>query len=152
MSIASYLGAPAQAVSAPLSNPATVATFTYSSGQTPENLALEPSGAVDVTFNKSAQVAQVNPSTGAVTVLATLPASTNGVAATADGIVRGTNGVLYVGYGAGNQSAIYMLDPTASDGLDNPSSVKISGSTVYLTNAAYFVQTNPSLMKATLGS
>jgi len=31
---------------------------------------------------------------------------TNGVAATADGIVRGTNGVLYVGYGAGNQSAI----------------------------------------------
>jgi|GEM_PF-6926935 len=45
-----------------------------------------------------------------------------------------------------------MLDPTASDGLDNPSSVKISGSTVYLTNAAYLVQTNPSLMKATLGS
>ncbi len=300
LGIASYSAAPAQAVSTPLSNMTTVAKFTYSSGQQAENLALEPNGNVDVTFNQGHQVAQVNPSTGATTVLATLPASTNGVAATADGIVRGANGVLYVDYGAGNQSAIYMLDPsnnyspqlfvslpnmgwinglaldsthgnllatdstngtvtavslqnktsavwaqgsalqptsstskgangiqvyngnvyvsntstgdllkypinsdgsagtmstvatgvtsiddftfdskgdvlaaenyssqlayipvgsstpqivaTTSDGLDNPSSVKISGTSVYITNAAYFVQTNPSLMKATLSS
>jgi hypothetical protein len=39
---------------------------------------------------------------------------------------------------------------TAADGLENPSSVAVSGSTVYIANAAYYTGTSPSLMEATL--
>jgi hypothetical protein len=39
---------------------------------------------------------------------------------------------------------------TSSDGLSNPTSVKISGSPVYVTSAAYFTTSDPNLLTATL--
>lgn len=104
------LSASANAASPPLSNVTVIANFDISTQQQPENMAVEPNGAVDVTFNAAHQVARVG-TNGVVTVLATLPAATNGIAATADGIVRGLNGVLYVDYGAGDQSGVWMIEP-----------------------------------------
>lgn len=103
-------GTSANAASAPLSNVTVIANFDIGTQQQPENMALEPNGSVDVTFNAAHQVARVG-TNGTVTVLATLPASTNGIAATADGIVRAPGGVLYVDYGAGDQSGVWMIEP-----------------------------------------
>jgi sugar lactone lactonase YvrE len=97
----------ASAVTAPLSDVREVAHFNISTQQQPENITLEPGGAADVTFNKARQVARVG-TDGSVTILATLPASSTGIAL-ATGIVRAVDGTLYVGYDAGSQSGIWRI-------------------------------------------
>ncbi|MFE6718268.1 hypothetical protein ACFVDU_11820 [Streptomyces albidoflavus] len=62
----------ATAATSPLSNPRTLAHFDLSTGQSPENIALEPDGSALVSLTGSRQVARVSP-TGHTTVLATLP-------------------------------------------------------------------------------
>ena len=92
---------------APLSNAREAVHFDISTLQQPENITLEPSGAADMTFQKSRQVARVTTS-GKITVLATLPAPPTGTA-TAAGLVRTGDGTLYVSYNAGADSGIYRI-------------------------------------------
>jgi hypothetical protein len=88
----------AVAATAPVSQPRIIAHFSWSAGQTPEDIALEPDGAVDVSFAKANQVAQVTRS-GQVDVLGQLPRSGDcpviGVPVSA-GIARAHDGALYV--------------------------------------------------------
>src|SRR6266568_1756853 len=64
----------AEAATAPVSHPRIIAHFSLSAGQTPEDIALEPDAAVDVSFAKADQVARVTRG-GQVDVLGQLPAS-----------------------------------------------------------------------------
>jgi hypothetical protein len=100
------VAAPAAAASPPVSNARIIAHLDFSRGQTPENVALEPGGSVDVTFAEAAQVARVSLD-GQVRILAQLPQPTAGAAcpvlgpllraaALTSGIVRGHDGNLYV--------------------------------------------------------
>src|SRR6266571_3894501 len=88
----------AAAATGPVSHPRIVAHFSLSAGQTPEDIALEPDGAMDVSFAKADQVARVTPG-GHVDVLGQLPASGNcpviGVPVSA-GIARAGDGAIYV--------------------------------------------------------
>ncbi|MDX6356909.1 MAG: hypothetical protein QOF98_3812 [Streptomyces sp.] len=95
------------AATAPLSSPQEVAHFDISTLQQPENITLEPNGSADLTFNQARQVARVTTS-GAVTILATLPAPASGTAGVA-GLVRASDGTLYVNYSAGASSGIYRI-------------------------------------------
>jgi len=95
------VAAPAAAASPPISNPRIIAHLDLSRGQTPENLALEPGGAADVTFAEAAQVARVSPD-GQVRVLAQLPEPAGGAACPVLGAllrapVTGTRDQLAVG-------------------------------------------------------
>jgi sugar lactone lactonase YvrE len=87
-----------EAVTAPVSHPRIVAHFSLSAGQTPEDIALEPDAAVDVSFAKADQVARVTRG-GQVDVLGQLPASGScpviGFPVSA-GIARAGNGTIYV--------------------------------------------------------
>jgi sugar lactone lactonase YvrE len=100
---------PASASTAPLSDARVVAHFNVTALQQPEDVALAPGGAGDVTFNRARQVAQAG-TDGSVTILATLPAPATGTA-TAAGVVRAPDGTLYVNYNAGSQSGIYRIPP-----------------------------------------
>ncbi len=95
---------PAAAATGPVSHPRIVAHFSLSAGQTPEDIALEPDGAMDVSFAKADQVARVTPG-GHVDVLGQLPASGNcpviGVPVSA-GIARAGDGAIYVVNCTGN--------------------------------------------------
>ena len=87
-----------EAVTAPVSHPRIVAHFSLSAGQTPEDIALEPDAAVDVSFAKADQVARVTRG-GHIDVLGQLPASGScpviGFPVSA-GIARAGNGTIYV--------------------------------------------------------
>lgn len=103
--LASPAGTTAPAVS--LSKAYIAVHFNLAGGQQPENIALTPSGAADVTFAKARQVAEVA-STGATRILATLPAPADGGVNTpalhfalTTGIVRDHDGTLYVLYATG---------------------------------------------------
>jgi hypothetical protein len=100
---------PASASTAPLSDARVVAHFDINAQQQPENITLLPGGAADVTFTRARQVAQVS-TDGSVSILATLPAPATGTA-TATGIVRASDGSLYVNYNAGSQSGIWRMAP-----------------------------------------
>jgi hypothetical protein len=86
------------AATAPVTQPRIIAHFSLSAGQTPEDIALEPDGAVDVSFAKADQVARVMHG-GHVDVLGQLPKSGNcpviGVPVSA-GIARAHDGAVYV--------------------------------------------------------
>jgi hypothetical protein len=97
------------AASAQLSDPTIIAHFDIGALQQPENITLEPDGSALVTFNKSRQVARVS-TNGVVTILAMLPAPASGTAE-ASGIVRATDGTLYVNYNAGVLSSIWRIPP-----------------------------------------
>ncbi len=91
-------GGTAKAATALVSHPRIVAHFSLSAGQTPEDIALEPDAAVDVSFAKADQVARVTRG-GRVDVLGQLPTSGNcpviGVPVSA-GIARAGDGAIYV--------------------------------------------------------
>jgi hypothetical protein len=119
---------PAAAASPPVSNPRILAHLDFSRGQTPENLALEPDGSVDVTFAEAAQVARVSPD-GQVRILAQLPEPADGAAcpvlgpllrapALTVGIVRDHAGGLYVALctGSPDQQGIWRVSPDGSAG------------------------------------
>src|SRR5215471_2002587 len=120
------VAAPAAAASPPISNPRIIAHLDLSRGQTPENLALEPGGAADVTFAEAAQVARVSPD-GQVRVLAQLPEPTGGAAcpvlgallqapALTVGIARDHTGSLYVALctGSPDLQGIWRISPNGS--------------------------------------
>jgi sugar lactone lactonase YvrE len=127
------LGAPAYAagtasITDSITDPHEIAHFDVSALQQPENLALEPNGSVDVTFNRARQVARVSPD-GTYTILATLPQDTAGNTIVS-GIVRTADGTLYVNYNAGSQSGIWRIPPnggTAQQIVAIPSARGLNG-------------------------
>lgn len=117
---------PAAAASPPISNPRIIAHLDFSRGQTPENLAVEPSGSADITFAEAAQVARVSPD-GKVRVLAQLPEPTGGATcpvlgpllrapALTVGIVRDHAGRLYAALCTGSPrlQGIWRIEPGGS--------------------------------------
>ena len=106
------VGAPAYAGTVTITNTSQLAAFDVATAQQPENLVAASNGALDLTFNYSLQVGVVS-SGGALSILATLPQdSANSAAVT--GIVRMSNGDLYVNYAAGSQSGIWEITPSGS--------------------------------------
>ena len=106
--------AAAVAATAPVSQPRIVAHFSLSAGQTPEDIALEPVGAVDVSFAKADQVVRVTLG-GQVDVLGQLPKSGNcpviGIPVSA-GIARAHDGAVYVVDCTGNaDTGVWRLRP-----------------------------------------
>ncbi|MFC9330437.1 SMP-30/gluconolactonase/LRE family protein [Kitasatospora sp. NPDC057015] len=106
---------PAVSVAPPLSNPRVVAHFDIATGQTPENLVLEPDGSADVTLAAARQVARVALDGSAPRIIATLPpaAPTPVVGfAAVSGIARGHDGTLYVNYATGDAlSGVWRISP-----------------------------------------
>ncbi|MFD4133306.1 DUF6923 family protein [Streptomyces goshikiensis] len=112
----STLPAPTPAAPVSLVDPHIVEHFDLAAGQTPESIALEPDGSVDLTFALARQVAHVD-KRGHVRTIATLPAVTDpqtpeiGVAVTT-GLVRAHDGTLYVGYATGTDAAgVWRITP-----------------------------------------
>ncbi|MFI9252351.1 hypothetical protein [Streptomyces sp. NPDC053069] len=107
---------PAAAGEPTVSQPHIVARFDKATGQTPENITVEPDGSADLTFASARQIAHVTPD-GHTTILATLPAEANPntpvlKAATVFGIVRAHDGTLYVNYGTGTaKTGIWRIGP-----------------------------------------
>jgi sugar lactone lactonase YvrE len=93
--------------------------FDLATGQMPENIALEPSGAVDLTMSAARQVVRVYPD-GTQQVLATMPAPADGGVNTpaihfplVSGIVRAQDGTLYFLYvtGTADLTGLWRLTP-----------------------------------------
>jgi sugar lactone lactonase YvrE len=110
---------PASAVAPPLGGARIAVHFDLAGGQMPENVAVEPGGALDVTFAAARQVARVDPS-GATRILATLPKPADGGVRTpvlgfplTTGVVRTPTGVLYVLYATGGAdlTGLWRLTP-----------------------------------------
>ncbi|MCC0096651.1 hypothetical protein K7B10_18045 [Streptomyces flavotricini] len=99
-----------------LSDPRTVAQFSRSAGQTPENIALEPDGSANVTLAFARQVVRVDEH-GSTRLLSVLPAVPNPLtpvfrAAVVTGIVRAKDGTLYVNYATGtSETGIWRIGP-----------------------------------------
>jgi hypothetical protein len=95
-----------------------VVHFDLAAGRQPENVALEPDGSADVTFAGARQVARVDRA-GRTRILATLPAPAVGGGAPAlgfpltTGIVRASDGTLYVLYATGTDdlTGLWRLRP-----------------------------------------
>ncbi|SNS23207.1 hypothetical protein SAMN05216276_100666 [Streptosporangium subroseum] len=149
--------APATAMSAkaplaPLTDVRIATHFNLSAGQMPENIALLPDGTADVTFAASRQVAQVTPR-GATRILATLPAPADGGVKTpvlgfalATGIVRTSDGTVYVLYATGTAdlTGLWRLRPgrapqriaaLPANGLPNGLALDEHGKRLYITDS-----------------
>ncbi|MFF8193397.1 SMP-30/gluconolactonase/LRE family protein [Streptomyces bobili] len=110
---------PAGAVTAPLSRAHIVAHFDLAKGQSPENILIEPDGAVDVTFAAAHQLARVDRN-GTTHILATLPAPSDGGVHTPalgfaliTGLARTPDGTLYALYATGTKdlTGLWRLRP-----------------------------------------
>ncbi|MFD9127900.1 hypothetical protein [Kitasatospora sp. NPDC059571] len=115
--LALLTSAPAGAVAPPLADPHIAVHFDLARGQMPENIALEPDGAADVTFVGAHQIARVD-TDGRIRVLADLPTppvnSTPVVGVPAPtGIVRTPDGSLFFSYATGTAdlTGIWRLSP-----------------------------------------
>jgi hypothetical protein len=145
--------APASAPSAPaLTSPRIADHFDLATGQTPENIALAPNGDAYVTFAAARQLAEIT-RTGAVRVLATLPAPADGGINTpvlgfplTVGIVRAHDGTLYFLYATGTAdlTGVWRLRPGGrpsriaalpADGLPNGLALDGSSGTLYATDS-----------------
>jgi sugar lactone lactonase YvrE len=104
------LATPAHASTGSITGTSEIAHFDISTHQQPENLVLAPDGSVDLTFNRSREVGSLS-SNGKLTILATLPQDAAGTAFVS-GIVRISDGTLYVNYNAGSLSGIWHIPPT----------------------------------------
>lgn len=111
--------APASAAELTVSQPRIVAHFDLTTGQTPENITVEPDGSADLTFASARQVAHVTRD-GKASVRATLPEEPNPntpvlKAATVFGIARAHDGTLYVDYATGtDKTGIWRIAPDGS--------------------------------------
>ncbi|MEV6117976.1 hypothetical protein AB0L59_37305 [Streptomyces sp. NPDC052109] len=107
---------PAAADGPTVSQPHIVARFDLATGQSPENITVEPDGSADLTFAPARQIAHVTPD-GHMTIRATLPDEPNAdtpnlKAATVFGIVRAQDGTLYVNYATGtDKTGIWRIAP-----------------------------------------
>jgi hypothetical protein len=108
------LGGAAQAATARASDPRIVAHFDLGAGQTPEDFALAPGGAVDVSFAYADEVAQVT-SGGSTQILGQLPKTGDCPVIKAPaslGIARAPNGAVYAVDCTGNaDTGIWQLRP-----------------------------------------
>ena len=138
--------------SAPLSGARIAAHFDLPKGQTPENLALAPGGAVYVTFAKARQIAKVAPN-GTTRILTTLPKPADGGIHTpalgfplTTGIVRAHDGTLYFLYATGTPdlTGVWRLRPGGrpqriaalpADGLPNGLALDPRTRTLYVTDS-----------------
>ena len=111
--------APASAAELTVSQPRIVAHFDLTTGQSPENITVEPDGSADLTFASARQVAHVTRD-GNASVRATLPEEPNPntpvlKAATVFGIARAHDGTLYVDYATGTaKTGIWRIAPDGS--------------------------------------
>ncbi|SEM03336.1 hypothetical protein [Streptacidiphilus jiangxiensis] len=130
-----------------------LAHFDFTEHQTPENLAVEPGGAVDLTFSVARQVARVQPD-GKVRVLATMPLPKDGGAntpvlgfAATMGLVRGGDGTVYFLYAAGSRklTGVWRLRPHGrperiaalpADSLPNGLALDGHSGTLYVADSA----------------
>jgi sugar lactone lactonase YvrE len=102
----------------PITKPRILVHLNLATGQQPENLALEPGGAAEVTFGFAGQVARIDRA-GRVRVIAQVPVPDDGdVPATHNkifigGIVLGPNGTGYVAVSTGTAggTGVYRLEP-----------------------------------------
>lgn len=110
---------PAQAVAAPLSDPRVQVHFNLKANQRPESIVFEPDGAADLALAGSNQIVRVSQG-GEVSSLATLPAAPDGGAGVPvlgysliTGLVRTSNGTLYVGYVTGRDdlNGVWQIRP-----------------------------------------
>ena len=110
---------PASAVSFPLCGARIVQHFDLAKGQTPESIVLSPDGTAHVAFAKARQIAEISP-TGAIRVLATLPAPAGGGVNTPAlgfpltvGIDRASDGTLFFLYATGTAdlTGVWSLRP-----------------------------------------
>ncbi|WEO98074.1 hypothetical protein A6P39_030860 [Streptomyces sp. FXJ1.172] len=110
------MASPASAGEPTVSQPHIIAHFDLATGQSPENITVEPDGSADLTFASARQVAHVAPD-GHYTIRATLPDEPNAntpnlKAATVFGIVRAHDGTLYVNYATGTEkTGIWRIAP-----------------------------------------
>lgn len=144
--------APASAATAPLHGARIAQHFDLAKGQTPENVALAPGGALDVTFAAARQVAEISPR-GTVRVLATLPRPADGGVHTpvlgfplTTGIVRAHDGTLYFLYATGTPdlTGVWRLRPGGApqriaalpaNGLPNGLALVPETGTLYVTDS-----------------
>lgn len=144
--------ATAMSAKAPLTDVRITTHFNLSAGQMPENITLLPDGTADVTFAASRQVAQVTPG-GATRILATLPAPANGGVNTpvlgfalATGIVRTSDGTVYVLYATGTADltglwrlrpgqALQRIAALPASGLPNGLALDEHGKRLYITDS-----------------
>lgn len=119
VAVTALTAGPASAASAPLCGARIAVHFDPAAGQTPENLALTPGGAADVTFAAGRQIAEVFPG-GGIRVLATLPEPADGGVHTpvlgfplTVGITRAGDGTLYFLYATGTSdlTGVWRLRP-----------------------------------------
>ncbi|MFI0357386.1 SMP-30/gluconolactonase/LRE family protein [Actinomadura sp. 9N407] len=143
---------PASAAATPDSRAKVIAHFDLDNGQMPENVAVEPGGALNVTFAAARQIARVD-RTGATRILATLPLPADGGVGTpvlgfplTTGIVRTRNGTLYVLYAAGSadMTGLWRLTPGGTpqriaalpaEGLPNGLALDERGERFYITDS-----------------
>lgn len=136
----------------PLSRVRVADHFGLAGGQQPENLAVEPHGAVDLAMSAARQIVRVYPD-GAQRVLATLPAPADGGVHTpalgfplVTGLVRAHDGVLYFLYATGTAdlTGLWRLTPggepervTAlpADGLPNGLALDEATGQLYATDS-----------------
>jgi sugar lactone lactonase YvrE len=107
---------PAAAGDITLSNPRVVAHFDINAGQSPENLAVEPDGSVDISFSEAVQVVRVTVG-GAVTVLGQLPKTgtcSPNPAPLSLGLSRSRDGTLFlVDCTNGPDTGVWRISPGA---------------------------------------
>ena len=114
---------PAQAASPPVRHPRILVHLNWAAGQKPENLVLAPGGSADLTFAFAAQVARVTRH-GQVSLIAQLPIPRNGhpplappgKKAVVAGIVRASDGTLYVNLSTGTarDTGVWRIRPGAA--------------------------------------
>lgn len=142
----------ASAVSAPLSSARITKHFDWAADQEPENIAMAPNGDAYITFAAGRQVAEVS-RTGAVRILATLPAPADGGVNTpalgfplTTGIVRARDGSLYFLYATGTAdlTGVWRLAPGGrprriaalpANGLPNGLALDAGTGTLYVTDS-----------------
>ncbi|MER8045288.1 hypothetical protein [Streptomyces sp. NPDC094032] len=117
--LAVLVAGPASAADPTVTDPRVLTHFDFAAGQTPENIALEPDGAADVTLAFARQVARVDRH-GGVRILGTLPEvqnpqTPNVGAAIVSGIARAEDGTLYVNYVTGTaETGVWRIAPDGS--------------------------------------
>ncbi|MGH3376273.1 MAG: hypothetical protein ACRDP6_16180 [Actinoallomurus sp.] len=112
------LGAPARASAPRAGDVRVLAHLDQTTGQQPENIALEPDGSADLTFAYTGQVARVDPA-GQVRIIAQVPVPADGDVPNnhskifLGGIVRAPDGTLYfaVSTGTAGATGVYRLRP-----------------------------------------
>lgn len=114
-----------------------VAHFDLAAHQQPENITLEPDGSADVTFVGAGQVARVHPD-GRTEIIATLPAG-----GAVSGIVRASDGTLYVNYRGATQTGVWRIRPghapalfAALPGAQFPNGLALGPCDLYVTDSS----------------